>query len=236
MDSWNICCCKCLMRSLSSCSECFGLRMATFRKLESMAASELELVFNSLPDSTRLMLAWCCRRRSWNDMERNNAGEDESAVADGIGIPAVENKSSLWRKLNVLVRFTVSDDDANDDTDDDAMLCCCWLCCCVNIALPIGHALTSIIDFVASLGFSSSEKSVAFSCSLPPVVSLRHSSVDDKEVDVAVACERNDVKLSSSCCCRRCIATLRKTVDKFSFDALFSSLSMVYCACLCVYF
>lgn len=108
------------------------------------------------------------------------------------------NKSSLCKKLSVLVFLIVSKDVEAIDDVDDAMLLCCFCCCCANIALPIGHAPSSIIIGLPTTdGVLSSSVSMA----LPPVVSLCDDDDAIVASDVTVFFSARDdivdVKLSS---------------------------------------
>lgn len=213
----------CLIRSLSSCRECFGLRIVTFLKL---LDSPPTLDFNSFPLSTRFRLAWCwyCFL-SWKDIERKRGCEGAWGVCKVLSSSAKSgrefevNKSSLCKKLNVLVRFIIS--------NCDTML----PCCCFSIVIfPVGHALISIND--DSFLFSSS-----VNIPMPPVVSIANEELlllcdvklssrtdfkqdddDDNIVDVVVSC----------CCCRFIVVPrLRKTFERFSFE---ESSSTIWCS------
>lgn len=76
---------------------------------------------------------------------------------DVIDVPEAY-KSSLCKKLSVLVFLAVSEVEGVNDVDD-AML----LDCCANILFPVGHALIGLFD------------DAFLSLSTPPVV----SSCDD---------------------------------------------------------
>lgn len=73
---------------------------------------------------------------------------------DVIEVP-VANKSSLCKKLSVLVFLVVSKVEGVDDVDD-AML----LDCCANTLFPVEHALIALFN------------DAFLSSSAPPVVSL----------------------------------------------------------------
>ena len=154
----------------------------------------------SLSDSVRIRLVFCWQCRSWNEIERNRCevvgiscfsmllfSELLLFPTEIIDVPDA-NKSSLCKKLSVLVFLVTSNDgEAAIEEEDDAMLldcfCCCSCCCRIRI-FPVGHALNSIIGLTNDTFLSSSLGST-----LPPVVP---SCDDDVCWCIVVVMDEND--------------------------------------------